>query len=183
MDKSFKEFDYSDITAKYFQNNINDNNNQKFTEIDIKNGNYGFIKIIIFIILFILIIILTIVAIVKSNNIKSIEKKIKDEEEQINSNKKLLLEKEQLLNTIEEKNIELDKELLNAVKEKEKMENNMKLFISENDQLKIDIRGLENEVEYLQQEFKVYDGFEKSELQLEYEYLVEKIEKLRQSPM
>ena len=57
------------------------------------------------------------------------------------------------------------------------------LFSNDNNKLKIDIKSLEKDVEDLQQELKIYNGFEKSELLLEFENLEEKIERLKQMPM
>ena len=79
--------------------------------------------------------------------------------------------------------MELENKIMNALKEKERIENNMIKYVNENTKIKIDITSLEKEVEDLQQDFKNYDGFEKSELLIEYEILLEKIEKLKQSPM
>ena len=63
------------------------------------------------------------------------------------------------------------------------MKNYIKSYSNDNNKLKIDIKSLEKDVEDLQQELKIYNGFEKSELLLEFENLEEKIERLRQMPM
>ena len=180
MDNAFQELDYSDISAKYIQNN---KENKSFSEIDTKKGNYGLIKLIIFFILFLLLIILVIVVLVKNSNLKSTEQKIKDDNEQLISNQRNLDEKNKILNKLLKDNLELENKIMNALKEKERIENNMIKYVNENTKIKIDITSLEKEVEDLQQDFKNYDGFEKSELLIEYEILLEKIEKLKQSPM
>ena len=180
MDNIFNESDYSDINSKYLQYN---SNNKKFNEIDIKQGNCGFIKLIALFLLFILLIILAIIAIVKTSSIKSQEQKINENKEQLTTNKKSLLEKEELLKSLEKSNNELEHKLNIAINERIKMDNNMKIYLDEHDKLKIDIITLEKELEDLKQKIKIYEGLEKSELQLEYENLVDKIERLKQSPM
>ena len=180
MDNIFNESDYSDINSKYLQYN---NNNKKFNEIDIKQGNCGFIKLIVLFLLFILLLILAIVAIVKTSSIKSQEQKINENKEQLTTNKKSLSEKEELLKTLEKNNNELEYKLNIAINERIKMDNNMKIYLDENDIIKIDIMTLEKELEDLNQKIKIYEGLEKSEIQLEYENLIDKIERLKQSPM
>ena len=180
MDNAFQELDYSDISAKYIQNN---KENKSFGEIYTKKGNYGLIKLVVFFILFLLLIILVIVVLVKNSNLKSTEQKIKDDNEQLISNQRNLDEKNKKLNKLLKDNLELENKIMNAMKEEERIENNMIKYVNENTKIKIDITSLEKEVEDLQQDFKNYDGFEKSELLIEYEILLEKIEKLKQSPM
>ena len=180
MDNIFNESDYSDINSKYLQYN---NNNKKFNEIDIKQGNCGFIKLIVLFLLFILLLILAIIAIVKTSSIKSQEQKINENKEQLTINKKSLSEKEELLKTLEKNNNELEYKLNIAINERIKMDNNMKIYLDENDKIKIDIMTLEKELEDLNQKIKIYEGLEKSEIQLEYENLIDKIERLKQSPM
>ena len=180
MDNAFQELDYSDISAKYIRNN---KENKSFGEIDTKKGNYGLIKLVVFFILFLLLIILVIVVLVKNSNLKSTEQKIKDDNEQLISNQRNLDEKNKILNKLLKDNLELENKIMNAMKEEERIENNMIKYVNENTKIKIDITSLEKEVEDLQQDFKNYDGFEKSELLIEYEILLEKIEKLKQSPM
>ena len=180
MDNAFQELDYSDISGKYIQNN---KENKSFGEIDTKKGNYGLIKLVVFFILFLLLIILVIVVLVKNSNLKSTEQKIKDDNEQLISNQRNLDEKNKILNKLLKDNLELENKIMNAMKEEERIENNMIKYVNENTKIKIDITSLEKEVEDLQQDFKNYDGFEKSELLIEYEILLEKIEKLKQSPM
>ena len=63
------------------------------------------------------------------------------------------------------------------------MKNYIKSYSNDNNKLKIDIKSLEKDVEDLQQELKIYNGFEKNELLLEFENLEEKIERLKQMPM
>ena len=180
MDNAFQELDYSDISAKYIQNN---KENKSFGEIDTKKGNYGLIKLIIFFILFLLLIILVIVVLVQNSKLKSTEQKIKDNNEQLISNQKNLDDKNNLLNKLLKDNKEIENKIVNSMKEKESIENNMIKYLNENTKIKIDINSLEKEVEVLQQDLKNYDEFEKSELLIEYEILLEKIEKLKQSPM
>ena len=179
MDNIYNESDYADINSKLPQNNIN----KQFDEIDIKKRNFGFLKFIGLIILFILVLILIIVAITSNSNISSTEQKIKEKEEEKNSNNKILLEKKEIFNNLELNNKELENKLSKVKKDKETMDENMKLFINGNDNLENDIKTLEKDVEKLQEEIKVYEGYQKSELQIEYENLVEKIERLRQRPM
>ena len=62
-------------------------------------------------------------------------------------------------------------------------DNNMKIYLDENDKIKIDIMTLEKELEDLNQKIKIYEGLEKSEIQLEYENLIDKIERLKQNFM
>ena len=181
MDNIFKDLDYSDISTKYFQNKAN--NNKTFGEIEIKKGKFGLIKLIIFLILFLILIILIIVVISKNSNIKSLEQKIKENNEQLNTNKNILEEKNKLLNQLLDNNIILLNNLYDAEKQKEEMKNYIKSYSNDNNKLKIDIKSLEKDVEDLQQELKIYNGFEKSELLLEFENLEEKIERLRQMPM
>ena len=179
MDIIFNESDYSDINSKLSQNNIK----TKFDEIDIKQGNCGFVKLIGLIILFILLIILVVVSITSTSNISSTEQKIKENEEMIISNKKIFFEKQEIFNNLELNNIELENKLNKVKKDKEMMDEYIKLFYNNTDKLKSDIETLEKDVEDLQQEIKVYEGYQKSEYQLEYENLEEKIERLRQRPM
>ena len=179
MDNIINESDYSDINSKLPQNNIK----TKFDEIDIKQGNCGFLKLIGLIILFILLIILVVVAITCTSNISSTEQKIKENEEEIISNKKILLEKQEAFINLEINNIELENELNKIKKDKEMMDEYIKLYYNNTDKLKIDIETLEKDVEDLQKEIKVYEKYQKTEFQLEYENLEEKIEKLRQRPM
>ncbi len=180
MDNIFNGSDFSDINSKYIQYN---KNNQKFNETEIKQGNCGFLKLIILFLLFILLIILAIIAIVKTSSIKSQDQKINENKEQLTFNKKSLLEKEELLKSLEKSNNELEYKLNIAINERIRMDNNMKIYFNENDKIKIDIITLEKELEDLKQKIKMYEGFEKSELQLEYESLIDKIERLKQSPM
>ena len=100
MDNIFKDLDYSDISTKYFQNKAN--NNKTFGEIEIKKGKFGLIKLIIFLILFLILIILIIVVISKNSNIKSLEQKIKENNEQLNTNKNILEEKNKKLSKFQE---------------------------------------------------------------------------------
>ena len=179
MDNIINESDYSDINSKLPQNNIK----TKFDEIDIKQGNCGFLKLIGLIILFILLIILVVVAITCTSNISTIEQKIKENEEEIISNKKILLEKQEAFINLEINNIELENELNKVKKDKEMMDEYIKLYYNNTDKLKIDIETLEKDVEDLQKEIRVYERYQKTEFQLEYENLEEKIEKLRQRPM
>ena len=179
MDNIINESDYSDINSKLPQNNIK----TKFDEIDIKQGNCGFLKLIGLIILFILLIILVVVAITCTSNISSTEQKIKENEEEIISNKKILLEKQEAFINLEINNIELENELNKIKKDKEMMDEYIKLYYNNTNKLKIDIETLEKDVEDLQKEIKVYEKYQKTEFQLEYENLEEKIEKLRQRPM
>ena len=179
MDNIINESDYSDINSKLPQNNIK----TKFDEIDIKQGNCGFLKLIGLIILFILLIILVVVAITCTSNISSTEQKIKENEEEIISNKKILLEKQEAFINLEINNIELENELNKVKKDKEMMDEYIKLYYNNTDKLKIDIETLEKDVEDLQKVIKVYERYQKTEFQLEYENLEEKIEKLRQRPM
>ena len=179
MDNIINESDYSDINSKLPQNNIK----TKFDEIDIKQGNCGFLKLIGLIILFILLIILVVVAITCTSNISSTEQKIKENEEEIISNKKILLEKQEAFINLEINNIELKNKLNKVKKDKEMMDEYIKLYYNNTDKLKSDIETLEKDVEDLQKEIKVYERYQKTEFQLEYENLEEKIEKLRQRPM
>ena len=179
MDNIYNESDYADINSKLPQNNIN----KQFDEIDIKKRNFGFLKFIGLIILFILVLILIIVAITSNSNISSTEQKIKEKEEEKNSNNKILLKKKEIFNNLELNNKELENKLSKVKKDKETMDENMKLFINGNDNLENDIKTLEKDVEKLQEEIKVYEGYQKSELQIEYENSAEKIERLRQRPM
>ena len=179
MDNIINESDYSDINSKLPQNNIK----TKFDEIDIKQGNCGFLKLIGLIILFILLIILVVVAITCTSNISSTEQKIKENEEEIISNKKILLEKQEAFINLEINNIELENKLNKVKKDKKIMDEYIKLYYNNTDKLKSDIETLEKDVEDLQKEIKVYERYQKTEFQLEYENLEEKIEKLRQRPM
>ena len=177
MDNMFKELDYS----QYIQDKLN--NNKNFGEIETKKGKFGLIKLIIFIILFIILIVLIIVVISKNSNINLSEEKIKEKNEQLNSDKKILEEKNKLLDKLIKNNNALLNNVYDAEKEKKEMENNIKTYLNENNKLQIDIKALEQEVKDLQKELKIYDGFEKNELLIEYENLEEKIERLKQTPM
>ena len=179
MDNIYNESDYSDINSQIPQNNIS----TKFEEINIKKRNFGFVKLIGLIALFILLLILVIVAITSNSNISSTELKIKQNEEEVISNNKILLEKREAFNNLEKNNYELENQLSKVKKDKEIMDENMKLFINGNDLLENDIKTLEKDVEDLQEEIKAYEGYQKIELQIEYENLEEKIERLRQKHM
>ena len=182
MDNNINELYYADINSKQPQFNIN-TNNTNFGEIGMKKGNYGFVKLIILLILFILLLVLIIVAITSTNSISSTEQKIKENEDLLNSNKKIFVKKQNVLYKMEKNNNDLKINLDKLKKDKEMMDNNIKKFYDDNDKLNNDIKELEKDVEDLKKEIKVYDGYQKSELQLEYENLIEKIERLRQTPM
>ena len=127
--------------------------------------------------------ILVAVALTCTSSISSTEQKIKENEEEIISNKKILLEKQEAFINLEINNIELENELNKVKKDKEMMDEYIKLYYNNTDKLKIDIETLEKDVEDLQKVIKVYERYQKTEFQLEYENLEEKIEKLRQRPM
>ena len=57
-------------------------------------------------------------------------------------------------------NKELENKLSKVKKDKETMDENMKLFINGNDNLENDIKTLEKDVEKLQEEIKVYEGYQ-----------------------
>ncbi len=59
----------------------------------------------------------------------------------------------------------------------------MQTFMDEKEQMIIDINNLEKEVEDLEKKLNTYDSIEKSDIQIKYEELEEKIEKLKQTPM
>ena len=79
--------------------------------------------------------------------------------------------------------MELNVELNKKIRERDKINNSMKIYSEEKDIINNGIIILENDVKNLKQKLEIYKNMKPSELQLEYENLEEKIEKLKNSHM